>query len=289
MRASPKPPLRIGSASPLTLLRKSPAPSAANVAENSGGVHCVKYGLTVNNVMALKIVTVDGELLALGNNSLDAAGYDLTAVLTGSEGMLGIIVEVTVNLLPLPESTCVTLSAFRTVRDASQAVAEIYAAGIVPAGLEMMDQNAIRAVENYLHIGYPMDAAAILLCELDGSTSETEELIESVCKIMHDCRAFKVRRATDLDTQEKLWAGRKAAFPAIGVSLPTTIVWTEQSRDGNLPVCSRKFRACPNHSSCRSQTCFMPGDGNLHPLIMYDSSVPGELEKRRLLEKKSCD
>ena len=277
---------RISQAAAPHRLRFTPDPSSqiactigGNVAENSGGVHCVKYGLTVNNVMALKIVTVDGELLALGNNSLDAAGYDLTAVLTGSEGMLGIIVEVTVNLLPLPESTCVTLSAFRTVRDASQAVAEIYAAGIVSAGLEMMDQNAIRAVENYLHIGYPMDAAAILLCELDGSTSETEELIESVCKIMHDCRAFKVRRATDLDTQEKLWAGRKAAFPAIGRLTPDYYCM-----DGTIP--RRELASMLTEISRLSQSfklsvanVFHAGDGNLHPLIMYDSSVPGELEK----------
>ncbi len=277
---------RISQAAAPYRLRFTPDPSSqiactigGNVAENSGGIHCVKYGLTVNNVMALKIVTVDGELLVLGNNSLDASGYDLTAVLTGSEGMLAIIVEVTVNLLPLPEATCVTLAAFRTVSDSSRAVAEIYTAGIVPAGLEMMDQKAIHAVENYLHIGYPMDAAAILLCELDGSASETEELIENVCKIMRECGAFEVRSATDQDTQEKLWAGRKAAFPAIGCLTPDYYCM-----DGTIP--RRELANVLAEISRLSQSfklsvanVFHAGDGNLHPLIMYDSSVQGELEK----------
>ncbi len=277
---------RISQATAPHRLRFTPDPSSqiactigGNVAENAGGVHCVKYGLTVNNVMALKIVTVDGELITLGNNSLDAPGYDLTALLTGSEGMLGIIVEVTVNLLPLPETTCVTLAAFRTVGDASQAVAEIYTAGIVPAGLEMMDQNAIRAVEDYLHIGYPTDAAAILLCELDGSASETSELIESVCGIMRECHAYVVRRATDQDAQEKLWAGRKAAFPAIGRITPDYYCM-----DGTIP--RRELANVLAEISRLSQSfklsvanVFHAGDGNLHPLIMYDANVQGELEQ----------
>ncbi|MDX1529238.1 MAG: FAD-binding protein, partial [Gammaproteobacteria bacterium] len=187
-----------------------------NVAENAGGLHCLKYGLTVHNILELKMVTVEGELITIGSRGLDAPGYDLLALMTGSEGMLGVIVEVTVKLLPKPECAKVILAAFDDVEKAGAAVGRIIADGIIPGGLEMMDNAAIRATDDFVQAGYPTDAAAILLCELDGTEQEVDDQVDQVGSLLEDCGATEVRVARDEDERTRFWAGRKAAFPAAG-------------------------------------------------------------------------
>ncbi len=191
-----------------------------NVAENSGGVHSLKYGLTVHNILQIKIVTIEGELITLGSHALDTPGYDLLALFTGSEGMLGVIVEVTVKLLPKPPCSRVLLAAFDDIEKAGNSVAGIIANGIIPAGLEMMDKAAIRAVEDFIHAGYPIDAEAILLCELDGSEEEMLANISKVENLLNEYGAIEVRIARDDDESQRFWAGRKAAFPAVGRIAP---------------------------------------------------------------------
>ena len=191
-----------------------------NVAENAGGVHCLKYGLTVHNVLGLKFLTVDGELITLGGSTLDTPGYDLLALLTGSEGMLGVIVEVTVKLLPKPERAQVVLAAFDNIEKAGDAVAAIIASGFIPGGLEMMDNPAIRAAEDYVHADYPVDAAAMLLCELDGTSEEVAEGIARVRELLLRQGATEVRTSRDEAERLRMWAGRKAAFPAVGRLAP---------------------------------------------------------------------
>jgi len=187
-----------------------------NVAENSGGLHCLKYGLTVHNILEIKVVTMEGELLTIGGHSLDSAGYDMLAVLTGSEGLLAVIVEVTVKLLPVPECAKVMLIAFDTVEATGDAVGSIIAAGIIPAGLEMMDNFAIRATDDFSQAGYPLEAAAILLCELDGTEREVDDQISVVDALMKKCGASEIRIAGSEAERLRFWAGRKAAFPAAG-------------------------------------------------------------------------
>ena len=190
-----------------------------NVAENSGGVHCLKYGLTVHNIQQLKIITIEGELLTIGGSGLDCPGYDLLALMTGSEGMLGVIVEVTVKLLAKPERAQVLLAAFDDVIKAGEAVGNIISAGIIPAGLEMMDSLAIRAAEDFVHAGYPLDAKAILLCELDGTNEEVSEHVAKVRDVLQKSGATEVRTAKDEEERMVFWKGRKAAFPAVGRGL----------------------------------------------------------------------
>ncbi len=250
-----------------------------NVAENSGGVHCLKYGLTVHNVLELKLLTIDGELLTLGSQALDAPGYDLLALLNGSEGMLGVIVEVTVKLLPKPERAQVLLAAFRTVETAGEAVAAIIGAGVIPAGLEMMDNPSIRAAEDFVHAGYPVDAEAILLCELDGTNAEVSEQVMTVRKLLLASGASDVRTAETEDQRLRFWAGRKAAFPAVGRISPDYYCM-----DGTIPRrhLGRVLRRTAEMSAefgLRVANVFHAGDGNLHPLILYDANVPGELER----------
>lgn len=250
-----------------------------NVAENSGGVHCLKYGLTVHNILALKLVTMDGELLEIGSEALDAAGYDLLALLTGSEGMLGIVVEVTLKLLPSPVTRQVLLAAFDDIENAGNAVAAIIAAGIIPAGLEMMDNAGIRAVEAYVHAGYPVDAAAILLCELDGGDGEVESASRQAERLLQDQGAKEVRMARDLAEGDRFWAGRKAAFPAVG-----RIAADYYCMDGTIP--RKHIAAVLSEIGVLAQeyglavvNVFHAGDGNLHPLILYDVAKSGDLEK----------
>ncbi len=250
-----------------------------NVAENSGGVHCLKYGLTVHNILMLKVVTMDGELLTIGSEALDAPGYDLLALMTGSEGMLGIIVEVTVKLLAKPERAQVLLAAFDDVAKAAEAVGAIIAAGIIPAGLEMMDKLAIQAAEGYAHAGYPLDAEAILLCELDGSNAEVSEYITAVRTLLTQSGATEVRTAADEAERQLFWKGRKSAFPAMGRISPDYYCM-----DGTIP--RRHLAHVLRQMSIWSQECglavanvFHAGDGNLHPLILFDASKPGELER----------
>ena len=195
-----------------------------NVAENAGGVHCLKYGLTVHNILKLELLTLDGEQLTLGSDALDAPGYDLLALLTGSEGLLGVITEITVKLLPIPERAQVVLAAFDDVETAGAAVADIIAAGILPAGLEMMDRLAIQAAEDFVHAGYPTDAAAILLCELDGSNEEVSEGILKVRQQLLASGASNVRTASDEAERILFWKGRKAAFPAVGRISPRLLL-----------------------------------------------------------------
>jgi glycolate oxidase len=250
-----------------------------NVAENSGGVHCLKYGLTVHNIQQLKIITIDGELLTLGGSGLDGPGYDLLALLTGSEGMLGVIVEVTVKLLPKPERAQVVLAAFEDVVKAGEAVGAIIAAGIIPAGLEMMDNLAIRAAEDFVHAGYPVEAAAILLCELDGNNEEVSQQILQVRELLKTCGATEVRTATDEAERLRFWQGRKAAFPAVGRIAPDYYCMDGTIPRKRLPEVLRRINELSQHYQLPVANVFHAGDGNLHPLILYDANKPGELQR----------
>jgi glycolate oxidase len=249
-----------------------------NIAENSGGVHCLKYGLTVHNVLKLRVVTIEGEILELGGEGLDAAGYDLMALMTGSEGLLGIVTEITVKLLPKPQLARVVLAAFDSLEKAGSAVANIIGAGIIPAGLEMMDKLATQAVEQFVHAGYPLDAEAILLCESDGTPEEVAAEIERMEAVMRASGATQIRLSKDEAERLRFWSGRKAAFPAVGRLMPDYYCM-----DGTIPKrklaevlrgiakLSEEFGlGCPN--------VFHAGDGNLHPLIMFDANIPGQAE-----------
>ena len=260
-----------------------------NVAENSGGVHCLKYGLTVHNILMLKVVTMEGELLTIGAETLDSPGYDLLALMTGSEGMLGIIVEVTVKLLPRPERAQVVLAAFDDVEKAGKAVGAIIAAGIIPAGLEMMDKPAIRAAEDFVHAGYPRDAEAILLCELDGTNAEVSEYILAVRKILNGSGATEVRTAADEAERQLFWKGRKSAFPAVGRISPDYYCMDGTIPRHQLPRVLRRIGEMSKESGLAVANVFHAGDGNLHPLILFDANREGELHRaeelgRRILE-----
>jgi len=250
-----------------------------NVAENAGGVHCLKYGLTVHNLLGLKFVTVDGELVTLGGKTLDNPGYDLLALLTGSEGMLGVIVEITVKLLPRPERAQVVLAAFDDIERAGNAVAAIIAAGIIPAGLEMMDNPAIRAAEAYVHAGYPVEAQAILLCELDGTNDEVSEEIARVRELLTKQGAVEVRTARDDAERQRMWAGRKAAFPAVGRISPDYYCMDGTIPRRHLATVLKRIGDLSKHYGLPVANVFHAGDGNLHPLILYDANKPGELER----------
>ncbi len=250
-----------------------------NVAENAGGVHCLKYGLTVHNVLGLKVVTMRGDTLTIGGKGLDYPGYDLLALMCGSEGMLGVVTEVTVKLLPEPPAKVVMLAAYRSLQEAADAVTDIFRQGVVPAGLEMMDKLAIQAAEDFVHAGYPRAAAAILLCELDGNAAEIADLEVFVVRILEEAGAFEIQRAHDADAQARLWQGRKAAFPAMGRMAPDYYCM-----DGTIPrrQLSQVLGAIAELSESFGllvANVFHAGDGNLHPLILYDANVPGELDK----------
>jgi glycolate oxidase len=250
-----------------------------NVAENSGGVHCLKYGLTVHNVRQLKILTIEGELITLGSEAYDTPGYDLLALMHGSEGMLGVIVEVTVLLQKQPEKREVLLASFSTIEQAGNAVAEIISTGIIPAGLEMMDKLAIEAAEAFAQAGYPTDAEAILLCELDGSNEDVATQLEHIQPLLKNQGADDLRIAENDDERSQIWAGRKSAFPAVGRISPDYYCM-----DGTIP--RRYIGTVLQAITMMSQkyglavaNVFHAGDGNLHPLILYDANQPGELEK----------
>jgi len=250
-----------------------------NVAENSGGVHCLKYGLTVHNVLELKVVTAEGELITIGSAALDSPGYDLLALMNGSEGMLGIVVEVLVKLLPRPERAQVILAAFDEVEKAADAVGAIIAAGIVPAGLEMMDSLAIRAAEDFVHAGYPREAAAILLCEVDGTNEEVSEHTRRINELLREVGASEVRTARDEAERLRFWQGRKSAFPAVGRLAPDYYCM-----DGTVPrkALGEVLRGIAELSEFYQlpvANVFHAGDGNLHPLILYDANNPGELKR----------
>ncbi|MDE2089440.1 MAG: FAD-binding protein [Gammaproteobacteria bacterium] len=257
-----------------------------NVAENAGGVHCLKYGLTVHNVLALKVVTIEGEILDIGGPALEAPGYDLLALMIGSEGMLGVVAEATVKLLPIPQRAQVVLAAFDAIEPAGAAVAMIIAAGIIPAGLEMMDKPAIRAAEDFVHAGYPTEAQAILLCELDGTNEEVSEQIMRVRGLMQDCGAFEVRTARDEQERRLFWAGRKAAFPAVGRISPDYYCMDGTIPRRRLPEVLKRIGELSAEYGLPVANVFHAGDGNLHPLILYDANKPGELKKTEELGGK---
>ena len=257
-----------------------------NVAENAGGVHCLKYGLTVHNVLALKVVTLEGEILDIGGAALDAPGYDLLALMIGSEGMLGVVAEATVKLLPIPQRAQVVLAAFDAIEKAGAAVARIIAAGIIPAGLEMMDKPAIRAAEDFVHAGYPTEAQAILLCELDGTNEEVSEQIMRVRSLMQDCGAFEVRTARDEQERRLFWAGRKAAFPAVGRISPDYYCMDGTIPRRRLPEVLKRIGELSAEYGLPVANVFHAGDGNLHPLILYDANQPGALKKTEELGGK---
>jgi glycolate oxidase len=250
-----------------------------NVAENAGGVHCLKYGLTVHNIMKLEVLTIDGEQLTIGSDALDTPGFDLLALMTGSEGLLAIITEITVKLLPQPERAKVILAAFEDVAQAGQAVSNVIASGIIPAGLELMDNGSIRAADDFVNAGYPRDAAAILLCEVDGDTNQVNDECARARQVLKDSGATEIRIAKDQQERLKLWAGRKAAFPAVGRLAPDYYCM-----DGTIPrhqiaeVLTRINRLSDEYG-LRVVNVFHAGDGNLHPLILYDANIPGELER----------
>jgi len=257
-----------------------------NVAENSGGVHCLKYGLTVHNILGLKLVTIDGDLVELGGAALDSAGFDLLALLTGSEGMLGVIVEITVKLLPQPDLAQVIMAAFNDVEAAGKAVGDIIAGGIIPGGLEMMDNGIIKAAEDFVHAGYPLDAAAILLCELDGTQAEVEEQIEQVHAIVQAAGASDIRISQDEQERLRFWAGRKAAFPAAGRISPDYYCIDGTIPRKELPFVLKGIQQLSEHYNLPVVNVFHAGDGNLHPLILFDANKSGDLEKTEELGGK---
>ena len=250
-----------------------------NIAENSGGVHCLKYGLTVHNVKQLKMVTMSGELITLGGSGLDSPGYDLLALMTGSEGMLGVIVEATVKLLPKPQIARALLAAFDDVVKAGEAVGSIISAGIIPAGLEMMDKLAIQAAEAFVNAGYPLDAQAILLCELDGCEAQVAEHVERVRELLLAHGATEVRVAKDDEERMTFWKGRKAAFPAVGRLSPDYYCMDGTIPRKHLPDVLRQMGELSAEYNLPVANVFHAGDGNLHPLILYDANIPGELER----------
>jgi len=250
-----------------------------NVAENAGGVHCLKYGLTVHNIIQVKIITIEGELVTLGGQGLDAAGYDFLALITGSEGLLGIIVDITVKLLPLPEKAQVLLAAFDNVLDAGKTVGDIIAQGIIPAGLEMMDKLAINAAEDYAHAGYPKDAAAILLCELDGTIEEVEQTILKVEAIAKANNATQLRISQSEQERTLIWKGRKSAFPAVGRLAPDYYCMDGTIPRKHLPEILDTINKLSDKYNLPVANVFHAGDGNLHPLILYDANIKGELER----------
>ena len=250
-----------------------------NVAENSGGMHCLKYGLTVHNILKLRAFTIEGELIEIGGDGLDSAGYDLLALITGSEGLLAVITEVTVKLLPKPERAQCILAAFDDVAQAGTAVVNIIAAGIIPAALEMMDKITTGAVEPFVHAGYPLDAAAILLCESDGNEAEVAEEIERMKTVMQASGATVVRVSASEAERNRFWAGRKAAFPAAGRISPDYYCMDGTIPKKALPRVLNAITALSLKYGLRCMNVFHAGDGNLHPLILYDANQPGELEK----------
>jgi glycolate oxidase len=250
-----------------------------NVAENSGGVHCLKYGLTTNNLLGLEMVLMDGTVLRLGGKHLDAEGYDLLGIMTGSEGLLGVVTEVTVRLLRKPETARALLLGFPTNEQAGDAVAAIIAAGIIPGGMEMMDRPAIHAAEDFVHAGYPRDVEALLIVELDGPLAEVDHLIDAVSKIAEAKGAVTSRVSQSEAERLTFWAGRKAAFPAVGRISPDYYCMDGTIPRARLPLVLKRMRELGEHYGLRVANVFHAGDGNLHPLILYDANKPGELEK----------
>ena len=250
-----------------------------NVAENSGGVHCLKYGLTANNVLGIEMVLITGEVIRLGGKHLDSEGYDLLGLMTGSEGLLGVVTEVTVRLLRSPETARALLIGFPSSEDAGRCVAAIIGAGIIPGGMEMMDGPAIQAAEDFVNAGYPRDADALLIVELDGPRGEVSNLIERVERIAAANRASSCRVSQNEAERLTFWAGRKAAFPAVGRISPDYYCMDGTIPRKELPRVIARMRELSEEYGLRVANVFHAGDGNLHPLILYDANNPDELER----------
>jgi glycolate oxidase len=253
-----------------------------NVAENSGGVHCLKYGLTVHNVMRVRAITIEGDVIELGGESLDAPGLDLLGLAIGSEGMLAVVTEVTVKLIPKPQLARVIMASFDAVEKSGDAVANLIAAGIIPAGLEMMDQKTSRAVEEFVHAGYDLEAKAILLCESDGTPEEVEEEVGRMKAVLLESGATDLRVSESEEQRLRFWSGRKNAFPAAG-----RVAADYYCMDGTIPrrrlgEMLNRIAAMEEHYGLGCMNVFHAGDGNLHPLILFDASRPGEFHRAEL-------
>jgi glycolate oxidase len=250
-----------------------------NIAENSGGVHCLKYGMTTNNVLGCEIVLITGEILRIGGKTAECAGYDLMGIITGSEGLLGVITEVTVRILQKPETVRALMIGFAEVEAAGECVAKVIGAGIIPGGMEMMDKPAIHAAEAFVHAGYPLDVEALLIVELDGPSVEVDELIKRVETIALGCGSTTCQISTSEQERMLFWAGRKAAFPAVGRISPDYLCMDGTIPRGQLPLVLRRMQEMSKKHNLRVANVFHAGDGNLHPLILYDANQPGEIER----------
>lgn len=257
-----------------------------NVAENAGGVHCLKYGLTVHNVLSIDVMTIEGERMTLGSAALDSPGFDLLALMMGSEGMLGVVTEVTVKLLPRPETAKVLMASFDDVEKAGAAVGAIIAAGIIPGGLEMMDNLAIRAAEDFIHADYPVDAEAILLCELDGVEADVQQDIDTVRGVLEASGATGIQLARDEAERVRFWAGRKNAFPAVGRMSPDYYCMDGTIPRRELPRVLKGINQLSEQYGLRVANVFHAGDGNMHPLILFDANREGELAAAEALGGK---
>ncbi|WP_158048283.1 FAD-linked oxidase C-terminal domain-containing protein [Skermanella pratensis] len=249
-----------------------------NIAENSGGVHCLKYGLTTNNVLGIEMVLMNGDIVRLGGKHLESEGYDLLGIMTGSEGLLGVVTEVTVRILRKPETLRAVLIGFPSSETGGNCVAAIIAAGIIPGGMEMMDKPAIHAAEEFVHAGYPLDVEALLIVELDGPEAEVNHLIGEVEKIAREYGAVSVRVSESEDERMVFWAGRKAAFPAVGRISPDYLCMDGTIPRKQLPLVLNRMTEMSEKHGLRVANVFHAGDGNLHPLILYDANKPGELQ-----------
>ncbi len=250
-----------------------------NVAENSGGVHCLKYGLTTNNILGLEVVLITGEVVRIGGKHLDAEGYDLLGLMIGSEGLLGVVTEVTVRILPKPETARALLMGFPASEQGGACVADIISAGIIPGGMEMMDRLAIHAAEEFVHAGYPLDVEALLIVELDGPEAEVDHLISRVSAIAEANSAVSIRVSETEEERTAFWAGRKAAFPAVGRISPDYYCMDGTIPRRQLPKVLSRMNELSKQFGLRVANVFHAGDGNLHPLILYDANEPGELER----------
>jgi len=250
-----------------------------NVAENSGGVHCLKYGLTTNNLLGIEIVTIEGEVLRFGGKHLDAGDFDLMGVMTGSEGLLGVVSEVTLRILQKPAMQRALLVGFEDTESAAKAVGDVIGAGIIPAGMEMMDGLAINAAEDFVKAGYPRDAAALLIIELDGPAVEVDALIDRVATIMDAAGASSLKVSNSEAERNLFWAGRKAAFPAVGRISPDYLCMDGTIPRRRLPDMMVRMAALSQKYGLRVANVFHAGDGNLHPLILFDANQPGELQR----------
>jgi glycolate oxidase len=250
-----------------------------NIAENSGGVHSLKYGLTTNNVLGIELVLMSGEVVRIGGKHLDSGGYDLLGVATGSEGLLGVITEVTVRILKKPETARAVLIGFPSNETGGDCVAAIIGAGIIPGGMEMMDKPAIHATEDFVHAGYPLDVQALLIVELDGPEAEVDYLIERVDAIAKRAGATYLRISETEEERQKFWSGRKNAFPAVGRISPDYMCMDGTIPRGRLADVLKRVDELSEQYGLRVANVFHAGDGNLHPLILFDANQPGELEK----------